>query len=104
MAKKSGKTHTATKVLTSKEKEILIFTIDGLKQYEIAQKLNITLDCVEYYMARIYLKTGTNKNICRLVVWAIENKVYSIKTEDIPAQNADVLQIQILRKALNKEL
>lgn len=102
MSKKCGKTYTKTKVLKNIEKEIIILTIDGLKQYEIAQKLNITLDGIEYYMARIYLKTETNKNICRLIIWAIENKVYQIKPKNIPAQNADVLQIQILRKALNK--
>lgn len=69
------------KLLTQREKEILILICKQKTAKEIGTELYITPRTVEGHKNNLYMKCGA-KNIAGLVIFAIQNEI--IKLEDLP--------------------
>lgn len=70
--------HTAPNInLTDRELEVLNYICRGTSNYEVAEKLNISLRTVERHRANLLEKTGSNNSI-KLVLYALKNNIVSL--------------------------
>ena len=63
--------------ITDREKEILISICNGLTNYEISKKLNISERTVEGHRANLIKKTGCRNSAC-LAIFAVKYGLYKI--------------------------
>lgn len=63
--------------LTGREKQLLILLCKGLSRQEIASSLHISEKTVDKHKENILAKTGC-KNLIRLVIYSIKNKLVSL--------------------------
>jgi DNA-binding NarL/FixJ family response regulator len=61
-------------VITKREKEVLVLITEGLTNYEIAEKLFISVDTVDTHRKNLYNKLGV-KNTATLIKYAIQNNL-----------------------------
>ena len=67
----------ASKELTVREREVLRFLVDGLSSREIAEKLYISINTVQYHRKQLLHKTDSH-NVAELI-----GKAYRFKLIDL---------------------
>lgn len=60
--------------LTKREKEVLLLIVDGLTNYQIAEKLFISIDTVDSHRKNLHTKLNVN-NTAMLIKFATENNI-----------------------------
>jgi|GEM_PF-1608467 len=70
----ANENHTILPSITQREKEILVFTADGLTESTIAQKMGISIQTVKTHRKNLFRKTGV-KNSMELVRFAMANLI-----------------------------
>ncbi len=66
------------KLLTGREKEVLVNICSGLTSNEIAEKMFISLKTVEVHRTNIFKKINV-RNAAELITWAVKNNLFVIK-------------------------
>jgi DNA-binding CsgD family transcriptional regulator len=63
-------------VLTSREREILALICEGLSDYEMSKRLNLSQNTVRNHVASLYRKIGVNRRSAA-IIWARERALTS---------------------------
>ena len=69
------------KLLTHREKEIILFLLSGKNKREIASSLNLSISTIKTNVEHLYEKFGVHNKIA-LAIYVIKNKIIELDEND----------------------